>query len=103
MTRTVDLVVVGEDAAAAAAALDALGRGRRVLVVIRRRRSGFARRLRQAMATAGLAAQRLTVLTGSEVACVDGVEAIEAIVVRRLRTRRLVGFNASALITCHGR
>jgi hypothetical protein len=96
MTRTVDVVIAGGDAAAIAATIDALSRGLRVLVVIRARRSAFARHLRQAIGTA--LSPRVTVLTGAEVACVDGVKTIEAVVVRHLGTGRLFGFNASALL-----
>ena len=45
-----------------------------------------------------LSPAQITVLTGAEVACVDGVKSIEAVVVRQQRTRRLIGFNASALL-----
>lgn len=96
--NTVDVVVVGGDAAAMAAAIDALSRGLRVLVVVRSTRSGFARQLRHAIKTQGLLSPRVTVLAGAEVVCVDGVKSIEAVVVRQLRTQRLFGFNASALI-----
>lgn len=98
MTRTVDVVIVGATAAALTATVDALGRGLRVLVVIRPRRSGFGRQLRHAIGTPGLLSPPITVLTGAEVACVDGVKSVEAVVVRHLRTQRLFGFNASALI-----
>jgi hypothetical protein len=99
MTQTVDVVIVGGDGAAVAATVDALRRGLRVLVVIGARHSGVARRLRQAIETATVVVspQQLIVLSGAEVACVDGVKSIEAVVVRHLRTRRLVGFNASAI------
>jgi hypothetical protein len=99
MTHTVDLVIAGDDAAAVAAAVDALERGLRVLVVIRSTRSRFARDLRRALGRPGRPASRqITVLTGAEIACVDGVPSIEAVVVRRLRTRRLLAVNASALL-----
>jgi pyruvate/2-oxoglutarate dehydrogenase complex dihydrolipoamide dehydrogenase (E3) component len=99
MTRTVDVVIVGGGAAAVAATIDAVRLGQRVLVVIRARRSGFARQLREALGTAMVVSPaRITVLTGAEVACVDGVQSIEAVVVRQRRTRRLIGFNASALL-----
>jgi hypothetical protein len=100
MTTTVDVVIEGEDAAAIAATIDSVARGLRVLIVIRASRSTFARQLREAIATARvvLSPQQITILTGAEVACVDGVERIEAVVVRQLRTRRLIGFNASALL-----
>ena len=98
MTRTVDVVIVGGNAAAIAATIDAVRRGLRVLVVIRRRRSRVAWRLRHAIGAAGLAPQHLTVVTGAEVACVDGVKSVEAVVVRQLRTGRLIGVNASTLV-----
>ena len=98
MTSTVDVVIVGGDAAAVAATADALSSGLRVLVVIRPSRSGFARQLRQATGTVASLPPQVTVLTGAEVACVDGVKTIEAVVVRQLRTGRLFGFNASALL-----
>ena len=99
MTRTVDVVIVGGDTAAVAATVDAASRGLRVLVVIRSRRSGFSRHLRQAMGTARmLSSPQISILTGSEIACVDGIKTIEAVIVRQLRTGRLIGFNASAVI-----
>lgn len=99
MTKTVDVVIVGGDAAAVAAAIDAVSRGLRVLVVVRSRRSGLARYLRQEIGVAARPSPRqLTVLGGAEVACVDGVNAIEAVVVRLVRTRRLIAFNAHALL-----
>lgn len=99
MTRTVDVIIVGGSLAAIAATVDAVRRGQRVLVVTRSRHPGLGRSLRQAIGLAGAPPpHQLTVLTGAEVACVDGVNAIEAVVVRQLKTRRLVGFNASALL-----
>jgi hypothetical protein len=98
MTKSVDVVIVGGNAAAMAAASDAVGRGLRVLVVTRSMRRGLAGRLRRAIRAAGMLAPRqLTVVTGSEVVCVDGVPHVEAVVVRRVRTGRLVAFNASAI------
>jgi len=99
MTRTVDLVVVGADPAAIAATVDAARRGMQVLVVIRSRHPSPARDLRQSLRAAGVRSQRqVTIITGAEVACADGVNAIEAVVVRQLETGRLIGFNASALL-----
>jgi len=98
MTRSVDVVIVGGSAAVMAATIDAIGRGLRVLVVIRPERLGLARRLRQAVRRAGMLAPRqLTVLTGAEVVCVDGGRSIEAVLVRHVRTGRLMAFNASAV------
>jgi hypothetical protein len=97
MTRTVDVVIVGGDAAAVAATIDSLSRGFRVLVVMRQQRSGFARDIRRAIGATALTSSQLTILSGAEVVCVDGVKSIEAVVVRRLRTRRLIGINTPAL------
>lgn len=103
MTRTVDVVIVGGDAAAVAEAIDAARRGLKVLVVLRSGSGNFARRLRQRFRRAlALPQRRVIVLTGAEVACADGVHSIEAVVVRHIRTRRLVGFNASALLSFGG-
>jgi predicted dinucleotide-utilizing enzyme len=99
MTRTVDVVIAGGSAAAVAEAIDAARRGLKVLVVVR---SGgnLARRLRQRFRRAlELSQPRVIVLTGAEVACVDGIHSIEAVVVCYIRSRRLVGFNASALLS----
>lgn len=99
MTRTVDLVIVGADAGAVAATIDAVRRGLRVLIVIRSTRASAAARLRQALRSAHLPRTRnITITTGAEVVCVDGVNGVEAVVVRDLRTRRLIGFNAAAVL-----
>ena len=104
MTRTVDIVIVGGNAAAVAATIDAVRRGLRVLVVIRRRGSNRARRLRRSVATAcAMSPEQLSVVTGAEVACADGVKSIEAVVVRQLRSRRLIGVNASEMLNLEGR
>lgn len=103
MTRTVDVVIVGAGAAAVAEAIDAARRGLKVLVVIRSGRGNLARRLRQRFRRAlELRQRRVSVLTGAEVACADGVHSIEAVVVRYIRSRRLVGFNASTLLSFGG-
>ena len=94
MTRTVDVVIVGGGATAVAEAIDAARRGLKVLVVIRSGSGNLARRLRQRFRRVELSQRRIIVLTGAEVACVDGVRSIEAVVVRYIRSRRLVGFNA---------
>jgi len=44
-------------------------------------------------------ASQVTVLTGAEVVCVDGVHAVEAVVIRRIRTGQLIGVNASAILS----
>ena len=97
MTRTVDLVVVGDGDAARAAAVDALQRGQRVLVVLRTNDTRIGRRLRRYLRkTAGADMSQLRVMTGGEVVCVDGVGAVEAVILRHTRTDRLSAVNASA-------
>lgn len=100
MNRTVDVVIVCGNEDAVAPLVDAALRGMRVLVVIRPGSAGLARHFRQSLRAAGVVSQRhVTFVTGSEVACVDGVHGVEAVVVRHVRTGRLIGFNASALLT----
>jgi hypothetical protein len=99
MTRTVDLVIFGFDAAAAETAIAAAQRGQRVLVVTRARRARLRRdaiRLLRRHRTSGQ--QPVLVLTDSEVVCADGIERLEAVVVRRITTGRLIEFNASAML-----
>lgn len=100
MTRTVDLVISGDGPAARAVAADALQRGRRVLIVLR---SGDAREARQTRRrlrrTAGAGSGSLALMTRAEVVCVDGVAGIEAVVVRRVVTGRLIAVNASAFVS----
>jgi NADPH-dependent 2,4-dienoyl-CoA reductase/sulfur reductase-like enzyme len=99
VTRTVDLVIVGAHLAVMAAAIEAARRGLRVLVVIRSGRARFGGRLRRSVRAAGAGLHRqLTVLTGAEVVCVDGINSVEAVVIRRLRTGRLIGVNASGIL-----
>ena len=100
MIRTVDFVVVGDGVAARAAAVDALQQGRRVLIVLRSGDPRAGRRLRRCLRrTAGADVGRLTVMTGGEVVCVDGVDAVEAVVLRHVRTGRLSAVNASAFVS----
>ena len=81
---------------ALAAAVDALRRGRRVLVVSR---SGAVRRFRRCVRPAANADDsQLTVMTNAEVVCVDGVGGVKAVVIRQARTGRLRFVNASALL-----
>jgi len=101
MTRTVDLVISGGGPAASGIAVDALRRGRRVLIVLRSSDARRARQLRRwIQRTAGQDSGRLRVMTGAEVVCVDGVDAVEAIVVRQTGTGLLTAVNASAFVSC---
>ena len=99
MTRTVDLVISGDGRAARAAAVDALRCGGRVLMVLPSGDARQAQRLRRGLRkTAGGEAGRLRVLANAEVVCVDGVDAVEAVVVRSAATGRLSAVNASAFV-----
>jgi thioredoxin reductase len=101
--RTADLVISGNGDDACAAATDALRRGRRVLVVLRSGDARAARRLRRRFrghATAG--AGQAGVMTGAVVVCVDGVGGVEVVVLRYVRTGRLLAVNASAFLSCDG-
>lgn len=100
MIGTVDLVIAGDGTAAWAAAVSALQRGERVLVVLRSADARVARRLRRrALETAGVRAGQLRVMTSAEVVCADGVAGVEAVVVRHLQTGRLSAVNACAFVT----
>ena len=96
-TSSVDLVVTGDETAAAAAALDAVRRGRRVLVVLRSAGARVVPRLRR---LSRAATHQPTVMTNAEVVCVDGVNGVEAVVMRYNRTGRLRGVNTSAFLSC---
>jgi thioredoxin reductase len=96
---TVDLVVTGDQSAAVAAAVDAVRRGQRVLVVLRSGRARVAPRLRRLRQDAK---GHLTVMTNAEVVCVDGVGGVEAVVMRYTRTGRLCAVNTSAFLSCDG-
>jgi succinate dehydrogenase/fumarate reductase flavoprotein subunit len=99
MTRTVDVVIVGGGPAAVAAAIDAVGSGLRVLIVGLRNDTRQARVVRQLVESqAPISRGQVIVITGADLVCVDGVNGIEAVVVRRRRTGQLLGFNASALL-----
>lgn len=101
MTRTVDLVVTGDDGCARAAVVDALQRGRRVLVVLRSDDSRTARRFRRSVQrSTHVDGGRLTVMTNAEVVCVDGIGGVEAVVIRHTRTGRLYAVNASTYLSC---
>jgi thioredoxin reductase len=97
--QTFDLVIAGGGMAALAAATDALERGRRILIVL----SGDPRegRLFRRRLWSGRNADdsQVTVITKAEVVCVDGVDGVEAVVIRYTRTGRLCAINTSAFIS----
>jgi thioredoxin reductase len=100
MIGTVDLVIAGDGSAARAAAVSALQRGQRVLVVLRSGDARQAQRLRRWLRkTAGADSGQLRVMESAEVVCVDGVDAVEAVVVRHAPTGRLSAVNASAFVS----
>lgn len=103
MNATLDLVVAGGGSAARAAAVSALRCGQRVLVVLRSGDARAARRLRRGLLRATDSdAARLHVMTNAEVVCVDGVDGVEAVVVRHAPTGQLSAVNASAFVSFEG-
>ncbi len=99
MIRTVDLVVVGDSGAARAAAVDALQRGRRVLIVLPSSDARVARRFRRSLLeSAGANGSQLRVMTNAQAVCADGVGGVEAVVLRHTPTGRLSAVNASAFV-----
>ena len=99
VTLTVDLVIVGMTDAAAAAATDAVRRGERVIVVGESKDACYCRGVRRAVHAAGASCrERLSMLAGFEVVSVDGIGAVEVVLVRNVKTGRLIGINAGALL-----
>jgi hypothetical protein len=100
MIGTVDFVIAGDASGARAAAVSALQRGQRVLVVLRSADARVARCFRRSLLeTAGADGGQLSVMTSAEVVCADGVDGVEAVVVRHAPTGRLSAVNASAFIS----
>lgn len=100
MIAAVDLVVAGDDSEARTAAVRALQRGQRVLVVLRSDDGRAARRLRRSLLeVAGAGPGQLRVLRSAEVVCSDGVNGVEAVVIRHAPTGRLSAVNASAFVS----
>jgi len=100
MIGTVDLVIVGNASAARAATVSALQRGERVLVILRSADTRVARRLRRSLLdAAGADGNQLRFITNSEVVCVDGVNGVEAVVVRHAPTGCLSAVNAAAFVS----
>ena len=99
-STTVDLVVAGDERAALAAAVEAVRRGQRVLVVLAAADPSRVSRARRACRATKTASGSLTVMSNAEVVCVDGVDRVEAVVIRNTRTGRLSAVNASAFRSC---
>jgi hypothetical protein len=82
-----DVVVVGELPAIADVVLCLAACCRSVTVVtLRKARAGVLR---------GCA--NVTIVSGAEVVCVDGLDGVESVVVRKIRTGAVSAYNASAL------
>jgi thioredoxin reductase len=98
--RTVDLVIAGGGNAALSAATDALQHGLRILIVL----GGDARvgqQIRRGLWNGRNANDpQVTVITKAAVVCVDGVDGVEAVVIRYTRTGRLCAVNTSAFLSC---
>jgi hypothetical protein len=98
MSRAVDLVIVGMTPAAGIAAVDAARTGGRVLVVDQTTDRRLTTRFRQFLDAADDVLERIVVLTGVEVVCVDGMLTVEAVLLRRLSTGFLIGINTRAVL-----
>ena len=99
LTRTVDLVLVGMTDAAAAAATGAARRGKHVLIVGESQNACFLRGLRRMLDAAGAGCrERVSILAGFEVVSVDGIGAVEVVLIRNVRTGHLIGINTGAML-----
>jgi thioredoxin reductase len=100
MTVTVDVVIVGTNQHALAAAVESARSGKRVLVITRMRGPEVTRRIRRARRLAGAAlSPRITILTGADVECIAGIRSVEAVLARDVQTGRRIDINATALLT----
>ena len=99
MNRTADLVVVGMTDAAAVAATDAARRGNHVLILAESQNACYRRGLRRMLDAAGAGCRdRVSILAGFDVASVDGIGAIEVVLIRNVRTGHLIGINTGAML-----
>jgi thioredoxin reductase len=99
LNRTADLVVVGMTDAAAAAATDGARRGKHVLIVGESQNACYRRGLRRMLDAAGAGCrERVSILAGFEVVSVDGVGAVEVVLIRKVRTGHLIGINTGAML-----
>ena len=98
-TLNVDLVIVGMTANATAVATDASRRGLLVLVVGESKDAGYCRGLRRKLDGVGDGCRdRVTILAGFEVVSVDGIGAVEVVLIRQVTTGQIIGINTSAIV-----
>ena len=72
---------------------------KRVLVVGESKDARYCRRLRRTLNAAGDGSRTLvSLLPGFEVVSVDGIGAVEVVLVRNVKTGRLVGINTGAML-----
>ena len=70
-----------------------------MLVVGESKDARYCRRLRRALDVAGDGCrERLSLLAGFEVVSVDGIGAVEVVLVRNVRTGGLIGINTAAIL-----
>lgn len=99
VARTADLVIVGLTEAGGAAAIHAARLGRRVLIVDESTDRRACRRLRRSLRAAGEGGRRrVSVLTGVAVKWIDGAGIVEVVLLRHVRTGRLIGINTGAVL-----
>lgn len=99
MDRTTDLVIVGMTDAAAAAAADAARGGIHVLIVGESQNARYGRDLRRTLEAAGGGCrERVSILAGFEVISVDGIGAVEVVLIRNMKTGHLIGINTGAML-----
>jgi len=98
MSSAVDLVIVGMTPDASVAAVEAARTGRRVIVVDQTTDRRLTTRFRLSLDAHGSVRERIVMLSGVEVVCVDGMHTVEAVLLRRVRTGLLIGINARAVL-----
>lgn len=101
MISTVDVVITGSAGLVFAEAVTALQHRQRVLVVVRSGDIAETKRVCRRLRKVATAQSRcLLVMTNAEVVCVDGIDSVEAVVIRYVKTGRLRAVNASAFVAC---
>jgi hypothetical protein len=100
VSLTVDLVVTGNTKAVLDAAVGAVRRGQRVLVVLSADARTAQRFRRDVRRSANPRDRQLMVMANAEIVCVEAIDRVEAVVIRYARTGRLSAVNASAFMSC---